>query len=132
MNLSDCRSAYQDLSAKASEVARNLAFAGIAIIWIFRIEQGTEIGIPQDLIPATILLLLTLGADLLHYLAGSVIWSIYHRLKERSGTAENEEFTAPPLLNWPSLFFYYAKIASLASAYALLLNYLCRRCACPP
>ena len=39
MKLSDYRETYYEFSGKASDVTRQLAFAGIAIVWIFKIEE---------------------------------------------------------------------------------------------
>lgn len=35
MTLSDYLASYYELSGKASDVSRQLAFAGIAVIWVF-------------------------------------------------------------------------------------------------
>jgi len=38
MNLQDYRDDFYTYSGKASDISRQLAFAGIAIIWIFKKE----------------------------------------------------------------------------------------------
>ncbi len=124
MNLKDCRQAYYDYSAKASAVARNLGFAGIAIVWIFRIGEGPHCKIPPELLPATLLFAITLGLDLLHYVSGTVMWGAYHRAKERSGLSEEVDFSAPAWLNWPMIGAFVLKVMAVGTAYVFLIRYV--------
>ena len=55
MKLSEIRNAYEELSAKLSEINRQLCFAGFAIIWIFNKSKG-GVSVPEDLyLPAFLL-----------------------------------------------------------------------------
>ena len=47
MKLRNYRQTYYDYSGKASDIARQLSFAGIAIIWIFKIQKDTSIELPK-------------------------------------------------------------------------------------
>lgn len=50
MKLQDYRQKFYDQAEKTSDVVRNLGFAGIAIIWVFKIENANtrEIIIASD------------------------------------------------------------------------------------
>ena len=65
MKLSDYRNTYYEFSDKASNVGRKLAFAGIAIIWIFKIEGEGAPKIPEKLFTPSALLATALAFDLL-------------------------------------------------------------------
>ena len=40
MKLSEYANVYAEFSGKASDVARQLAFAGLALVWLFRESNG--------------------------------------------------------------------------------------------
>lgn len=124
MKLKDARGIYDYNSGKASDLARQMALAGIAIVWIFRIGQDTGIKIPADLVVPLWCLVLSLTLDLAQYWLATAIWSGFHRSKEKRGVKEDEDFLAPPWINWPSLMLFYLKLIFLAAAYLLILKYL--------
>jgi hypothetical protein len=102
MKLEDTRKAYQEYSKAASDVTRELAFAGIAVIWIFRITNAASgvPGIPATLHLPLVLFVVALGLDLLHYATGTVIWGTFGRFKERQeGVTRDTVFLAPRQLN---------------------------------
>ena len=82
MKLRDSLDNYYYYSGKASDIARQLGFAGLAIIWIFRIEGGASSSlVPKKLTVPAALIVSALACDLLQYVAGAAIWAIYHRRK---------------------------------------------------
>lgn len=54
MQLKDTRESYQFFSGKASEIVRQLGFAGIAVIWVFKVTVGDRQIVPPELLPAGI------------------------------------------------------------------------------
>ena len=125
MKLSDAREGYYSHSAKASDVARQLAFAGIAIVWIYKKDVHGTPTIDGSFIPATRWLICALGADLLQYVSASIAWGVFARWKEKQvGVDETTEFSAPPLLNWPGIVFFWMKLACLLIAYVALSGQL--------
>ena len=124
MKLKDTREAYYFYTGKTSEIIRYLGLAGIAIIWIFRFESASAISLPRNFLLPTILLIIGLGLDLLQYLAGSIIWGIYSRIKEKSGIEKEEEFEAPRQINWLNDFLFWLKIVPIILAYILILRIL--------
>ena len=127
MKLEDCREAYDYFTGTLSSISRQLGFAGLAVIWIFKTEQSGAYSVPPELILPGVLLVAGLAADFLHYALGSIIWGCYHRYKEINGTIETDEFLAPSPINWPGNFMFFCKSVLIAIAYYLLLVFLLGR-----
>lgn len=126
MNLAYVRGNYEYHTGKVSELTRQLAFAGLAIIWLFKTGQDGAFKLPPSLVAPLFLLVLTLSLDWLQYAVASVVWDRYQRVKESSGALDGAEFEAPPRINWPANFFFFLKQLSLVAAYVLLLSYAFR------
>ena len=65
MRLQDYRETFYEFTGKASDITRQLSFAGIAIIWIFKKETGTALTVPHELLWPGVLIVLALFFDLL-------------------------------------------------------------------
>jgi|SRR3972149_7874735 len=124
MNLNFLLERYTYYSQKASDVARQLGFAGIALIWIFRSQVNNQWQIPRELYPGAIFIIVALVLDFLHYVAGSLIWSIYHTYKERAEKGKNTEFLAPGWINYPTLVFFWGKLIAMGVGYCFILRFL--------
>ena len=124
MKLSECREAYYELSGKASEVSRNLAFAGIALIWIFKEDQVNKV--PGPLIFPALLFVIALALDLLHYTYGAAVWGIRQRHEEKKlkDLSQDREFSVSRFWNWPTNLFYLGKILAVVCGYALVTRYI--------
>ncbi|HBG06924.1 MAG: hypothetical protein A2075_12555 [Geobacteraceae bacterium GWC2_58_44] len=128
MKLSDYRETYYEFSGKASEVARKLAFAGIALVWIFKTSDAPTPKIPKELILPTGLLVLTLVFDLFQYIAATAIWGVFQWYEERklSDINDDPELSTPPCLKWPQNTFFGLKLISISMAYVLLSIFVWR------
>lgn len=125
MNLKTVRDSYDTYSSKASDIARQLGFAGIAVVWIFRYQAEESLALPVDLRLPLALLVLGLAVDFLHYVTSAAIWGIYGRHREKQLGGENDrEFVTSPKINWPGIFFFWTKITLISAAYFLLLRFL--------
>lgn len=124
MKLKDARELYYFYSGKTSDLVRQLGFAGIAVIWIFKYDVQGVPKIPQALLPPLILIVLGLALDLLQYAVATSIWGFFQRRKEVSGIAEDADFLAPKQFNWPTIGFFALKAASIIAAYVYLLRHL--------
>ncbi len=128
MKLNDAKAAYEALSGKASDIVRQLSFAGIALIWLFHTDSKEGTALDQGLLRAAWFIFLTLLLDFLQYLVGTVIWFLYFRHKEKSGTSEDAEFLAPARINWPMWVFFFLKSAATLTAYIFyILPFLVRK-----
>lgn len=105
MKLVDARNAYYEFSGKVSDISRALALAGIALIWVFKIDSKDGPHVPHELILPAFVLVLALSADFLHYVVATFAWGMYHRYKEKKGATEKDQFLAPRWINWPTTLF---------------------------
>lgn len=130
MKLSDYSKTYYEFSGKTSDIARHLAFAGIALVWIFKTGVAPTPKIPQELHIPTILLALTLAFDLLQYFAGTAIWGIFQWYQERKlkNIKDDPELTTPSWFKSPQLFFFCLKVITVLWAYYLLMIYIWDTC----
>ena len=124
MNLSDYRKDYYQFSGKASDVARQLSLAGIALIWIFKVEKAGPLAVPPELYLPAILFVVSLGLDLLQYLLSAAIWGMFSEYHTRKGVDEDTELEAPEFFNWPSLVCFWGKLLTVLYAYSELFRYI--------
>jgi hypothetical protein len=134
MNLEAAKGEYYAHSASASAVSRQLAFAGLAAVWIFKVTVAGVDRVPSDLVPAAAFLVTALGCDLLQYIAATAFWGGFRRWKEwernrakESGTKFVDEFVAPAWINWVGNAFFWAKLALVSAGQAVLLVGIFRR-----
>ncbi|WP_175703183.1 hypothetical protein [Burkholderia ambifaria] len=118
---------YHWHSTKASDVSRQLGFAGIAVIWLFK-TQAT--GSPTITMPALLdlplaLIVLSLSLDLFQYIWQSMLWGVVWRLFERRHGLENDDhFEVSKYLNWPAIGIFWLKLLTMIVGYICLLKYL--------
>lgn len=129
MKLSEARENYYCHSAAASAGARQLAFAGIAAVWVFNQPQDQPgIALPPILTWAMILLCFSLACDLLQYATSSAIWGYFHRVKEKELAAKSitadANVSAPRWFNWPGIVFYWSKLTLIIAAYVCIAAFL--------
>jgi hypothetical protein len=126
MKLKDARELYYFFSGKTSDIVRQLALAGIGIVWLFRIGPVGAEKIPAALKFPLELIVIGLTLDLLHYAIAGGIWGIFQRRKELAGTHEDSEFFASKYLNYPGIFLFVVKVACVVVAYGMLLAHTVR------
>ena len=126
MKLSEYKEDYDYLTSKASEVARHLSFAGVAIVWIFRIGGGLETTFPRALLVPLTLFALSLSFDLLHYTVASLIWGSFHRREEKKleEISEDPELVAPAWYNRPAQTFFALKLGAVVFGYLFVVRFL--------
>jgi hypothetical protein len=82
----------------------------------------------RDLVLAATAFVLALGLDFMQYVVASLIWGAYSRRKEkvfkRDQIPLDLDFDFPRAINWPALFFFWTKIATLAVGQFVLFAYL--------
>jgi heme/copper-type cytochrome/quinol oxidase subunit 2 len=127
VKLSGIREAYEELSGKLSNIVRQLAFAGIGIIWIFRMNNlNNSISISKELSWPLILLVATLFLDALQYLISTTIWHLFYYKNHKKDSNEDREAHENESWNIPCWIIFYSKVVVLMAAYVLLFIYLWR------
>jgi hypothetical protein len=134
MKLQDCRKAETDSATKASDIARNLAFAGIALVWVFKYDSAGQTVVPKGLVWPTIFIVIALSIDLFHYVFKSIYWGWLTKKKEEELVInpgeieehfdEEREFTHPRWYIKVTDCCFYCKIGSVAVAYILITIHL--------
>lgn len=130
----------KEASGKAADIARQLALAGIAVVWIFREVVPGGSMLPEGLRVGLILLVATLGLDFLQYVAEFVGWdfSNYVRLERfergardrllsffwRRQHLSGDEYI---IESRPASFLFWAKVVTISVAYVLLLKFMLER-----
>lgn len=119
MNIDDAREQYYIHSGLASNSARQLAFAGIAVIWILA-TQNTTIPLENEVwrVPL-ILFVLALAFDLVQYYWLAGFWGAFSWLKERAGVSKFDG--APEWGNWLGILCFWLKGLFVACGYVYLL-----------
>jgi len=123
---------FYDDTKTISGIIRNLAFAGIGLIWIFR-NSNTDLSkniLPEALLLPLFVIVLGLIADVLQYLwRACAIYLVYQikLYKYTKGKLSDEQIsnvTIPKIIGYVTLAFFAAKIIAIAYAYYLILVFL--------
>lgn len=126
MILEDYRETFYTFTGKASDLNRQLAFAGIAIIWLFKKDNLAGLSIPRELLWPGVLIVASLALDMLHYVVASVVWRHFYRTQEKLGADEKADLTHDVYLEWPIYLLFSLKIIAVLAAYVFLVAYFVR------
>jgi hypothetical protein len=127
MKVQDYRETFYWYTGKASDITRQLSFAAIAIIWIFKKDGGTALTVPRELLMPGLLIVLALSFDLLQYCLGTVIWFLFYRIKEWQGIGDDVDIDRHNVwLEVPINVAFWIKVLCLGAAYILILKFLLR------
>lgn len=128
MKLEEIRKDYERYSTNVSSLNRQLIFAGLAIIWLFRISENGTTSIPLELVDSLYFFVFSLCSDILQYVTQSLIWAGYYwRKKYKYRNEENVEDCVVKEPEWPNLLpwlLWALKIVFLGIAYWKLACYL--------
>jgi hypothetical protein len=124
VKLQDYRDDFYTFSGKASDLNRQLGFAGIALIWLFKKDVGGSPTIPATLLLPSILIISSLTLDMLHYCVASIIWRCFYRGKEKAKVGENVEIDHSIWLELPIWLLFVAKIVCVVVAYIYIFKFL--------
>jgi len=122
LTLSDLRDTYYEATGTASGIVRQIAFAGLAFVWVFSGGGGktiaSQLTIPTSLVVVGLLLVITLTIDLVQYLSRSAIYGGYHLYMEKhTGKFKGD---LPSRINWFPDLCFWLKALTLAAAYIIL------------
>lgn len=124
MKLEDYKKKSHEYTAKASEIARQLNFAGIGIIWIIKTTfPELKLSDSQLLLPL-LLISISLISDFLQYLFGGIIWIEFYKSKEKRGFSATTDLKSAEWRNKILYIFYYAKFALMFAAYIFIIKTL--------
>jgi hypothetical protein len=124
MELKEYKNKAHEYTAKSSEIARQINFAGIGIIWIIRTSNETlELSNSIILIPL-ILISISLLFDFCQYFLGGIIWIDFYRKKEKEGVPKDSDVLSENWRNKILYAFYYFKFFFMIVAYIFIIKAL--------
>lgn len=126
MKIKDARDISDFYSGKVSDIARQLALAGLAIVWIFKFDQQGIPKVPHLLLIPAALITLGLLCDFLQYVYGAVAWERYRDAKEHD-VGPDEDIFPKKSMTRPMDALFQAKVLLIFTAYAFLVVYLARQ-----
>lgn len=131
MKLREIRNDYERYSTRVSDINRQLIFAGIAIVWLFRVSNNDGNTVfPIGLYPTLFFFILSFGADILQYTIQSILWFGFYwnrKYKNRKLEKKDVEDIIVKEPEWPNLIpwgFWIAKVVCTIIAYCKLGIYL--------
>ena len=126
LTIAEAWDVYSRHSRKASDVFRQLALAGVAIIWIFtQTDAGPQL--PRDMIVPAVVILPTLAADLVQYWTLADRWGRAAREAELAGLGRDDRFKVRTITNRLGQAMWLFKLRGITVAYAALIVSLVAR-----
>ncbi|WP_421805709.1 hypothetical protein [Flagellimonas sp.] len=122
--LSEFKEDYYFFTGKLSDINRQIAFAGIALIWVFKKGENSEFQIDSELILPAILIVGALAFDIFQYIYQSITWSIFYTYHNRKHKSEDKKIKSPEYLNYPSWMLFFIKVILVLFAYWKIFEFL--------
>ncbi|MCZ4607393.1 hypothetical protein O3S80_27245 [Streptomyces sp. Lzd4kr] len=125
------RTAYYDSSGTTSSIIRQLALAGIAVVWLLAGGlQEDGVNLTAILLAAGLLIVISLFLDLAQYVWTTACLAVWVRLREKKArttlgndkaNVDKEEIGDAPGPVLPIIWLlFYSKAAATATAYILI------------
>jgi hypothetical protein len=121
MKRSDVDEEDKFYTGKASDVMRQLALLGYAVIWIFKKETTHGPAVPSELKWSAILFGVALFLDFVQYVSGAIGWTFYNKSLYKRHVDRDEDVDPPSGLYYLAYAAFFGKIVALAIAYLFLL-----------
>ncbi len=125
--LSEYKKDYYLFTGKLSDINRQIAFAGIAIIWVFKKGGDSNFQIDEELLLPGICIVLGLAFDMLQYIYQSITWAWFYTKNNRKYDSEDTKIDSPEYLNWPSWTLFVIKVVLVLLAYIFIFKFLAVR-----
>lgn len=118
--LSEVDRTKNDATGRASDVGRQLAYAGIATVWLLRDDAAAR-PLSNILLFALVFLSTALIVDLMQYVHCSRIWKNFYNEQFDIHGSDEALVDIPKSLTEPMYKFFWTKIWLLGFGYAFLL-----------
>lgn len=119
-SLSEIDKTKNDAMAGASTVGRQLAYAGIATVWLLRNDAAPR-PLGNILLLALLFLSAALLSDFLQYVHCSRIWKRFYNEQFDLHGSDDARVDIPPRLTAPMYKFFWLKIGMLLAGYLFLI-----------
>lgn len=120
---------FYDDTSKISDIVRNLGFAAIGIIWIFKNKDLTQNILPSSLVPALGFAISGLVIEFFQYLWRAISnYCIYRKneIQYNKGKLNDDQIsdiTAPVFIEVITWLLFIAKIVLIAIAYIKIYQF---------
>lgn len=123
---------YED-TGKLSDIVRNIAFAGIALIWIFnrsKTGESVSFNLPSELLLPLKMIVGVLILDIFQYVWRSITIYVYYKIYDIKYSSnkltekEGDNAKLPEYIATGSWILFIFKIVFIAWAYVLILSFL--------
>ena len=119
-SLSEIDKTKNDAMGGASTVGRQLAYAGIATVWLLRNDAAPR-PLGNILLLALLFLSAALLSDFLQYVHCSRIWKRFYNEQFDLHGSDDARVDIPPALTAPMYKFFWLKIGMLLAGYLFLI-----------
>ena len=125
MKISEMRSAYYEASGNVSELSRQFAFAGIAIIWVLKVgNDGGGIPFSTELVMPLYSFVAALALDLTQYIYKTVVWGAFNHFCWKKYHDNDADIKVSGIFNWPTIVFFWCKVIAIGFGYIQLLCFI--------
>lgn len=121
MKFQEVREEYYVNTGKTSELIRQLAFAGIGMLWVYFLGEKPDLDRKAYLLIPLLTLALTLLFDIMQYLYASIAWGGKYQEGVAKKMKLDQEMSVKQKINAPTTVFFYLKVGFLILSYALLI-----------
>jgi hypothetical protein len=121
MDLKELKETFYTFSGKTSDASRQLAFSGIAAIWVFAKIEESKILISKSLSFSLLLFVTSLLLDLVQYAYAA---SKYDKLHRKYELKNKKNFNIPIEIKCWISCFYKLKLLSLGFGYLLFAYFI--------
>lgn len=125
MKIQELLDASDKASGKASDLSRQLAFAGIAVIWVLKVGANSGgIQFSNELLVPMYCFVAGLAVDFGQYIYKTMIWSMLNWYHWRKHGSNDTEVEVSPLVNYPTHLMFWGKITLVGYGYIGLLLFI--------
>lgn len=122
--LKEVKEDFYAFSGATSSIYRQLALAGIAIIWLFKKEKGGQILLTPDLLNILKLIVVSLVFDFCHGVFPTVVYGIMNIKFRKMGKDDEDDVNYSQAWTIPEWVFFVLKIIFLVWSFVNLWIYL--------
>lgn len=128
ITLGQIRNDFYGFSGRVSDISRNLGFAGIALIWLFRSGPEQYAGsfkLPVSLSWPAAIIVTSLVLDLLQYIYQTLVWGrMSDHIENTISPDDSKRYLVSPRLNYVANVLFWTKVWLMVLAYAFLFKFL--------
>lgn len=127
MTRSDYIERLYEFTTKASDLSRQVAFAGIAAVWIFAKTGNGSVRLPPELRGALLCFCVALVLDLVqHYYRSAATWLHFLSASRHAAPEDDDpDLGAPPKwATWPTGLFFWLKPVAVLWGLVDLIRFL--------